>query len=352
MKIQNFTCFSLVVLAFCVLQSNAADFYKLLEISRDATEDEIKRAFRKLSIKYHPDKNPGDEVAAQRFLDVNKAHEVLQNQEKRQIYDLYGEEGLEKHLSGQNNPWQQGSNINKGPNAYADISVSLEELYNGANKDMTIHRNVLCPQCRGTGAKDGKTIQCKACGGKGVRMQNVQVGFGFNMQMQVACDRCGGRGHVHAENCPHCSGKKVIPSTKTLKVEIERGMPDGKEIKFERESEQSPDHTPGDVIFSLRTRQHPTFNRIGDNLYTTLAIDLKDSLLGFKKTIKHLDSHFTQVESRDVIQPFQVKMIKEEGMPIHNVPSSFGDLHVKYVVKLPKKLTPKDKEILMKIFDS
>jgi len=257
----------------------AADFYKTLELPRDASQEEIKRAFRKLSIKHHPDKNPGDQEAAQRFLDVNKAHETLSDPDKRQIYDLYGEEGLERQ---NNNPWQN-QNINKGPNARADIAVTLEELYNGATKEMTIQRNVLCEKCRGTGAKDGKTVTCQACGGKGVRLQQVQVGMGFNVQMQVTCDRCGGRGHTHAANCPHCAGRKVVPNTKKLLVDIEKGMPDGKEIVFERESEQSPDYTPGDVVFSLRTQRHNLFTRVGDNLYTNLPIDLKDALLGFRK---------------------------------------------------------------------
>jgi len=350
MHILSFTCVTILWISFYLLQINAADYYRILELSRDCTEDEIKRAFRKLSIKYHPDKNPGDEESAQKFLDVNKAHEILTNAEKRQIYDLYGDEGLDRQQQGQNNPWQQG-NLNKGPNAYADISVTLEDLYNGVEKDMTIHRNVLCPQCRGTGAKDAKTKQCTACGGKGVRMQNVQVGFGFNMQMQVTCDKCGGRGTIHASNCPHCSGKRVIPNTKTLKVEVERGMQDQKQIVFERESEQSPDHTPGDVVFTLKTRPHSTFHRVGDNLYSTLQLELKDALLGFRKQIKHLDGHFTEVENTKVTQPFEVKVIREEGMPIHNMPSSFGDLHVKFAVKLPKKLTQKDKDLLKKIFD-
>jgi DnaJ-class molecular chaperone len=348
----KFSLTSCLILLWVSFIAKAADYYQTLDLRRDCTEDEIKRAFRKLSIKFHPDKNPGDEEAAQKFIEVNKAHEILTDPEKRQIYDLQGDEGLDRHEKGQNNPWGQQGGVNKGPNAYAEISVSLEELYNGAEKDMTIQRNILCPQCRGTGAKDGKTKQCPSCQGRGVRMQNVQVGFGFNMQMQVTCDKCGGRGHVHVTNCPHCSGKRVVPNSKTLHVEVEKGMPDGKQIVFERESEQSPDHMPGDVIFTLKTRPHNTFHRIGDNLYTTLQLDLKDALLGFKKQIKHLDGHFTQIEKQEVTQPFEVKIIKEEGMPIHHVPSSFGDLHTKFVVKLPKKLTQKDKDLLNKIFDN
>ena len=347
MKLASFSNLILIQFFIYITILRAADYYKTLEISKDATADEIKRAFRKLSIKYHPDKNPGDQVSAQKFLDVNKAHEVLIDKEKRQIYDLYGEEGLQQG----NNPWQN-SNLPRGPNARADIWVTLEELYNGAEKEMSIHRNIICTQCRGTGAKDGKTNKCKSCGGKGVRLQQIQVGLGFNMQMQVTCDKCGGKGQTHASNCPHCSGNKVIPNSKKLKVDVERGMADGKEIVFAKESEQSPDFIPGDVIFTMKTQGHRYFTRVGDNLYTTLPIDLKDSLTGFKKRIKHLDDHYTEIESREVVQPNQIKIIHEEGMPIHNEPSSFGDLHVKFELKLPKKLSAKDKEILAKIFNS
>ena len=346
MKLVSFS--NLLLIQFIIfITVRAADYYKTLEISKDATDDEIKKAFRRLSIKYHPDKNPGDQVSAQKFLDVNKAHEVLINRETRQIYDLYGEEGLQRG----NHPWQN-NNMPRGPNTRADIWVTLEELYNGADREMQIRRNILCSQCRGTGAKDGKTHQCTSCGGKGVRLQQIQVGLGFNMQMQVTCEKCGGRGHTNAANCPHCKGNKVIPDTKTVEIEIERGMPDGKEIIFEKESEQGPDFIPGDVIFVIRTQGHKLFTRVGDNLYTTLPIDLKDSLLGFKKRIKHLHGYYTVIESNEVVQPNQIQIIHEEGMPVHSEPSSYGDLHVKFELKLPKVLSDKDKEILAKIFNS
>lgn len=164
----------------------AADYYEILEVSQDADEAEIKKAFRSLSRKYHPDKNPGNEVAHNKYLEVTKANEVLSDATKRQIYDIYGEEGL-------NDP----SHFNKrrGPNFRFELEVDLEDVYNGLAKETTIRRNELCKKCKGTGAKDRKTVPCKACGGKGVRLQNVG-GFGFNMQMQVQCERCGGRGFV------------------------------------------------------------------------------------------------------------------------------------------------------------
>lgn len=228
--------------------------------------------------------------------------------------------------------------------------MTLEELYNGASKEYTINRNVICPQCKGSGSKDGQLKVCKFCGGKGVRMQTMSMGIGFNVQMQVTCDRCGGRGRTSAGNCPYCHGQRVVPKAKTLNIVVERGMDDGREIVFPRESEQHPDYVPGDVIFTLRQEKHPIFNRIGNNLYMDLKISLKDAILGMKKQVKHLDEHFTEIESNSVVQPFSVKIIKEEGMPVHNFPSQKGDLHVKFVIRLPSKINEKDKELLRKIF--
>jgi DnaJ-related protein SCJ1 len=242
------TCFFLLIVILWQVQCNN-NFYELLEVPRDASEADIKRAFRKLSLKYHPDKNPGNEEAASTFKQINRAYEVLSDKDKRQVYDQQGYDGLERLERG-------GDQRQKGPQARADIWVTLEELYLGTARDMSVARNVYCPKCRGTGAKDGKTKQCTKCGGQGVVMQKIQVGFGMQMQMQTACDRCGGRGQITAANCPHCQGRKVVNDVKTLNVQVERGMKDGDEVVFEREAEQIPDMIPGDLIFTIKQKQH------------------------------------------------------------------------------------------------
>ena len=141
---------------------------------------------------------------------------------------------------------------------------------------------------------------------KNNRLESVSMGIGFNVQMQVPCDFCGGKGKLSVGNCNQCRGKKVLPEAKTLHIQIERGMKHGMEIVFERESEQSPDFMPGDVIFKLIQSQHETFKRFGDNLYTDIRISLREAILGFKKDIKHLDGHYARVESNEITQPFQV----------------------------------------------
>lgn len=345
----------LVLATLCILSISALaeDYYDTLEIKSDASEADIKKAFRKMSAKYHPDKNQGNEEAHKRFVEINKAYGILADPEKRQIYDLRGSQGLEEHLNGggQMDMWGNRRGQPRGPNAQAEIAVDLAELYNGAVKEMSMQKNVICNKCRGTGAKDGQMTKCKTCNGKGVRLQKVTMGGGMSMQMQTHCDVCGGKGTTHAESCPTCRGRKVLPTKKTLIVQIEKGMKDGQEIIFARESEQSPDYMPGDVIFVLKQSPHSTFKRDGNDLHTDLTISLKEAITGFSKRIRHMDGHFVDVSSNEIIQPFQVKKIAGQGMPIQGIPSSFGELHVRFVVELPKKLTQADIEILQRVFE-
>ena len=140
-------------------------------------------------------------------------------------------------------------------------------------------------------------------------------------------------------NCPKCRGRKVVPDSKVLNVVIEKGMRNKQTIVFERESEQSPDYIPGDVIFTLRLLKHKRFKRIGDNLYTTQKINLRNSIMGFSKRLQHLDGHYLEFTEKGVVQPFQVQMIEDEGMPKHQFPSEAGKLHLKFIVNLPDEIS-------------
>lgn len=334
---------------FIAQPSFSLDYYKVLEINRDATEKDITKAFRRLSLKYHPDKNPGDQEAAQRFIDINKAHETLSNADHRRVYDLQGEEGLERHLKGEDT--DMWGNRRRGHSVRAETSVTLEEFYNGGAREISFRKNIICPHCRGTGAKDGKTATCPDCQGRGVKLEKVQVGAGFTMQMQTHCNKCRGTGKAFAEVCPKCNGNRVVPTTKELRVEIEKGMRDGQQVVFERESEQHPDYTPGDVIVILKQEPHPRFKRIGNNLYHDCPLTMREALLGFRKTVRHLDHHYTEIAMQDIAQPFSVKVIKGQGMPVHGDSDTFGDMHVKFKVSLPRQLSDDDKDLVRRIFD-
>jgi len=319
----------------------AVDFYEVLGVDSEADSSEIKKAFRKLSRQYHPDKNQGDDEAHQKYLELSRANEVLSDASKRQIYDIYGEDGLTD---------QNLLNRRRGPNYRFEIEVELEDVYNGAIKETSIRRNEICKKCKGTGAKDKKTMKCKACDGQGVRLQSINSGFGFNMQMQVTCERCGGRGFLAAERCPHCGGQKVLNNLKKLEVQVEQGMGTGSEIVFAGESEQSPDFLPGDIIFVMKVKNHPRFRRTGNDLHTEVKITLREALIGYTKRISHLDGHLVEVEHEGITQPQSVRKVQGEGMPHLDVPSQKGDLYVTYVVELPRRLTPEQQEQVKLLF--
>eukprot|EP00732_Lithocolla_globosa_P005254 Lithocolla_globosa_v1_NODE_5318_length_1261_cov_162.312604.p1 type:complete len:358 gc:universal NODE_5318_length_1261_cov_162.312604:1208-135(-) len=329
------------------------DYYQLLGVSKSATQKEIKKAYRELSRKFHPDKNPGNKEAEEKFVKMAEAYEVLSDEEKRRIYDQYGEEGLKQRQGGGfSNPFDIFSHFSggfggqgrrgqqKGPDINMEFSVTLEDLYLGSTSEVEVNKRVICDSCRGSGAASDDDVKtCSACGGKGSKVVKQQMG-GFFVKQEVQCDKCGGKGKTITKKCPTCSGKKVIRGSTQITVEVERGMPDGHVISFERGADQGPDITAGDLRFIVSTAPHPSFIRRGDNLYTTETLTLKEALVGFKKSIKHLDGHEVELVRTSVTQPGFVQEILEEGMPIHNYPSSKGKLFVEYRIVMPPSLTP------------
>lgn len=358
----------LLVVALLPLVFGAADYYDVLGVSRDASESQIKKAYRKLSLKYHPDKDPS-EGAKTKFVELANAYEVLGDEEKRRIYDQYGEDGL-KHNGQQNfhNPFdifsafgnfgraQSGSQQmqqNKGPDVEIELEVTLKDLYLGRVIDVAHRKQTLCHKCRGTGAKKASDVTtCGGCKGSGMKVKVQQLGPGFVQQTQTVCDECGGKGKKVTSTCPHCGGKKVEVGEENLMVSVERGMVDGEKIVFSQQADESPDSTPGDLVFRLVTAPHKRFVRQGDNLHFSLTVSLLEALVGFSKKIKHLDGHTVDVVRTEVTKPGQVITIKEEGMPQHNFPSQAGDLLIEITVKFPATLTEEQKEGFKKLLSS
>jgi DnaJ-related protein SCJ1 len=332
---------SLLFISLCVLTTSTS-FYDILEVTAEADDKTIKKSFRKLSLKYHPDKNPDNH---EMFLKINKAYETLMDPEKRKIYDIYGEEGL-------NQPMQPHDHKQKGPSARLDIHVELEELYNGAIKELSIQKNVVCSKCHGTGGKLGKTRQCPQCSGRGVVLQEVNTGMGFTMRMQNQCPRCAGKGITFTETCESCRGRKVIKEDKKLRIDVEKGMQDHQTIVFERESEQHPDMIPGDLIVTIKQNPHKFFtSRRENDLYATFGLNLKEALLGYSKKIVHLDKREFYIEDNKPTQPFWVRKIDNEGMPVHKYPSQKGNLFVKLEVRLPERLSDEEKDLVRQLFN-
>jgi len=350
----------IVILVICALPCILCDFYEELELPKgeDSTESDIKKAFRKLSKIYHPDVNPSDEGKA-RFVKINKAYEVLYDAKKRKVYDMKGEEGLkqleesEKHGNVMD-PFAAlfggGRDRTRGQDVQMSLKINLEDVYNGNAHKVTLQKQKLCRACKGTGARSKDDVApCNRCQGKGVVVQRVQIAPGFVQQIQNPCDECGGTGKKIKKKCPECQGKKVMRGESTLEVLIEKGIPEGHEVKFEMEADESPDILPGDVIFKVHTNPHHQFRRDGNDLHMTHRITLLQALVGFSHTITHLDGHEVVI-ARTAVTPHGHKMTKKgEGMPLHNVPSETGNLIITFEVEFPASVNADQAEQFRKL---
>lgn len=352
-----------LALGFCLLAlvawvSADEDYYKTLGVPRNADATQIKKAYRDLSKKWHPDKNPGNSEAEEKFAQINSAYEVLKDEEKRRTYDQYGEDGLKKQAGGRGgggwNPFadffgggfggHHGETERRGPEITLPVFVELKDLYNGREVRVTNRRQILCTECRGSGAENPDDVKtCHECGGRGVKIVKKQLGPGFIQQMQVHCDACNGQGKVASSTCPHCGGSKVEIGEDTLIISIERGMPDQHQIVFNRAGDISPNTAPGDLKFTVVTVPDPNFSREGNDLHYTLRITLLEALVGYTREITHLDDHRVPITRSKVTIPGFTSKIKGEGMPHHEFPSQRGDLLVHHEIIFPRTLTEEQK---------
>jgi len=320
------------------------DLYECLNIEEDATPRQIKRAFRKLSIKYHPDKNKNNaERAKRKFNEVREAYEVLSDPDKRFLYDTGGmstvREAAEEDAQGaaaQMDPFahmfggggfgghhggEEGKKrkARKGQDTSIDVEVDMATLFTGGNVKAKFKRRIVCRGCRRKPSKE-KCRKCRQCPSE-FKMVHKRVG---NMIMQ--------------DQEEIKSRLKCKVETAELDCEIEKGMNTGEKLKFERMAKQTPGEIPGDVIVNLVAKPHPRFKRKGNHLETTLKITLEEALLGFSKTLTHLDGRKVKVERSRITHPNYVMSVRNEGMPFHEDSSKKGHLYVKLEVVFPKKI--------------
>eukprot|EP01123_Difflugia_compressa_P009123 TRINITY_DN292_c1_g2_i1.p1 TRINITY_DN292_c1_g2~~TRINITY_DN292_c1_g2_i1.p1 ORF type:complete len:371 (-),score=81.65 TRINITY_DN292_c1_g2_i1:86-1198(-) len=344
----------------CSLVYCGEDYYKILGVPRNAKDSEIKKAYRRLAMQYHPDKHPNDEEKHLKYQKISNAYEVLSDDEKRRIYDQYGEEGLQKGVrsntgfdfedifsmfGGGGGQRQRKDEMPKGAPIKIKVSVSLEDLYNGKDLEVLQRRQVLCPHCRGTGAENSDDVStCPDCGGSGIKVVTQKLGPGFVQRMQTTCDRCGGKGRIVTSTCSHCGGTKVDTAEQMLPLFIEKGMPDGYEIVMDSDGDEKPGEEPGDVIFKIITAPHKRFERKGNDLYMNMTVTLLQSLVGFTKSFKHLDGHEVTVTRDGVTKPGLQIVMADEGMPHHGWPTQKGSLYITFTVLFPTSLTEEQKE--------
>jgi len=362
--------------------------YEILGIEKNATDDDIKRAFKKAALKYHPDRNPNNkEEASAKFLEARKAHDILINPQKRQQYDRFGDMdsdnqagpppgsspfdmfgnifggfpgfggggfgGMGGGMGGGNAGDQRGA---KSPEKKLTINLKLADVYNGKQVPIDFKKFICCDDCKGKGTPSSDGIKtCNQCNGQGRVVRVMQMGP-MVQQTVSNCSPCGGKGKtiVPGSECKKCSGKKMVSISRHLDCYVRPGSNPGTSITFKNESDWNPDFDEmGDLIVYVNSgNEEGAFRREGDNLIMTKHITLLEALTGTEFRFKHLDNRILSVKYEDIIKPNQCMVIKNEGMPNLTEQLKHGDLIVKFEVIFPTHLEKERSKYLVKILPS
>jgi molecular chaperone DnaJ len=340
------------------------DYYEVLGVTRDSDEEEIKRAYRKLAMKYHPDRNPGNEEAEEKFKEASEAYEVLRDDEKRQIYDRYGHEGLAgtgfhgftgfedifssfgdifEDFFGFGRRTGKRSRGRKGNSLRYDLEISLEDAFHGVEKDLSFKKWASCSACNGSGVAPGKQPKiCSTCGGRGqvVRAQ------GF-FQITTTCPACHGEGRIITDPCLECHGKGKLKVERKITVKIPPGVDTGSQLRLQGEGETGEYGGPaGDLYVVIHVRDHEFFKREGEHLLCEVPISFVQAALGNTVQIPVIgEEGVHDLEIPPGTQPGDVFTLPGLGMPGLQR-GKRGELFVKVDVKIPKKLSPHQKELL------
>jgi molecular chaperone DnaJ len=362
----------------------ANNFYDILGVSKSSSEDEIKRAYRKLAHQYHPDKGSGNE---QKFKEVNEAYQVLGNADKRHQYDTYGTTFDQAQRNGQGygggfnpaggNPFgdfgfgNQGAGVefdigdifgdifggrqeresrrNRGIDLEMGLKLTFEESVFGVEKTITLEKQDTCKTCGGNGAAPGtKVVTCPKCHGQGqIRTQRRTI-FG-NIASSTTCDRCEGTGKIPEVPCKTCGGSGTLRQEKTISVKIPAGIGNGQRIRIAGEGEAGyRGSSPGDLYLVMQVQSHKTFERDGFTLNTELPISFTQAALGTKIIFKTLDGSI-ELKIPSGTQSGTVLKVKDKGVPYLNQPGKRGDLLVTVRVVIPNKLSKKEKDLLKQL---
>jgi len=340
--------------------------YDNLGIKPDATESQIKKAYHKLSIKWHPDKNPNNkEEATKEFQKISEAYSILSDSEKRKQYDNFGMDFV-KNQAGDGpgfNPEDIFSQFFGGSGGspfgfnfggrqekpkediQLNLDVSLEQIYNEETIEINYPQKVNCKDCDGTGSKNKTKPDCPDCGGKGKKVQVVRMGP-MIQQMVQDCQKCRGTGKFikDSDKCSGCKGNGYNLKTKSIKLPLKNGLDTGNKIQLEGKGHNFKDHKT-DLIIVINVKSNDTYIRNGSNLITEVKLELYQSLFGFDKVIKHLNGKLLHISSSSLIKDGDVKVIKGKGMPDLRT-RTVGDIIINFKVKYPDptKLTVEEKE--------
>ncbi|MDG7048843.1 MAG: molecular chaperone DnaJ [Nitrososphaerota archaeon] len=349
--------------------SSGGDYYKTLGVQRDATLDQIKAAYRKLAMQYHPDRNKSPE-AEEKFKEITEAYAVLSDEQKRRQYDAYGSAGIHNQYTQEdlfrgvdfddifrgfgfnlNDVFGDffGSNVSRQRRATGDIRVDVEvtmqEVYTGVEKEVQIEREVKCKTCNGTGAKPGtSTMTCPTCNGTGQVRKVQSMGFASFVRIEP-CPRCHGSGRIIGTPCPTCHGSGHIRSNERLKVRIPAGIDDGDELRVKGEGNYVNGRN-GDLYVIVHTLPQPGFRREGPDLYASMDLDFVDAVLGTTVYLNGVNGERIELKVPEGTQHGSVMRLKGKGLPKVNGFGK-GNLYITVNVSIPRSLNSRQRELLV-----
>lgn len=354
------------------------DYYEVLGVSKTATDEELKKAYRKLALKYHPDRNPNDKDAEEKFKEAAEAYEVLSNKDKRAKYDQFGHSGVDGQgfgfsgggmnmddifsmfgdifggrggfggfsgFSGFSSERSRGTRVNKGGSLRIKVKLTLEDIEKGVEKKIKVNKFVKCKECGGSGAKKGsETTTCTQCHGSGYITQVQRTILG-NMQTQSVCPTCSGEGKIIKDKCSACHGEGVVKAEEVLTINIPAGVSDGMQISFPGLGNAGARNgVNGDLIVSVEELPHEHFEREGNNLYHQTYITVSEAVLGTSLEVPTLGAQ-AKFKIEQGMPSGKVYRLRGKGLPDVNGYGR-GDLLVRVDVWIPKSVTKEEKKML------
>lgn len=346
--------------------SEKRDFYEVLGVERNAGDDEIRRTYRKLALKYHPDRNPNDPEAEKNFKECTEAFTVLSDAEKRATYDKFGHAGLGgggfdfnnagmgdlfSHFQdmfsdffggfGGNQGRRRGQGPQRGQDVRVEATISLKDAMTGCKQQVTVRGSATCATCNGSGAKAGSRPQsCVNCGGTG--QMTTQRGF---IMFSTTCSRCGGSGQVTTDPCETCHGQRFVQKERSVLVAFPAGIDSGQRLRVQNQGMPGPAGAPpGDLYVDVEVARDERFERDGSDLIVRQIVSYSEAALGTSLTLQLPNSNEVKFKVKSGTQPGEVITMRGDGMPTLN--GGRGDLHVVINVAVPKKLSRRAKKLL------
>lgn len=346
------------------------DYYEVLEITRSATVEEIKKAYKKKAIQYHPDKNPGDPTAEEKFKEAAEAYEVLSDEQKKAKYDRYGHDapgGFGGHSGGgfsMDDIFSQfgdifgggfggfggfggggGRRVNRGSDLRVKVKLSLKEIATGVEKKIKVKKYISCQHCKGTGAENGTAYTtCSTCNGSGTQTRVVDTMLG-RMQTQTTCSACNGEGKTITKKCPHCSGEGIIRDEEVITLNIPAGVAEGMQLSMSGKG-NAPRHggVNGDLLILVEEEAHPELFRDDNDVVYNLLLSVTTAAIGGSVEVPTIDGK-AKVKIEPGTQPGKVLRLKNKGLPsVHRYGT--GDLLINISVYIPEKLSDTEKQTL------